>query len=116
MEHITGVEPVASGVHSRRSTVELHARLSDPPEQHPYMRGQGLTMRVAKNGRTVDVCASMVTGNELILRERVPMQPAILREVMFVANVIQHVAFLSLQHRAPAVTQGGTLVGLKRFR
>lgn len=107
MEHITGVEPVASGVHSRRSTVKLHARLSDPPEQHPYMSGQGLIMRVAKNGRTVDVCASMVTGDELILRERVPMQPAISREAMFVANVIQYVVFLSLLPRVPAVALGG---------
>jgi steroid delta-isomerase-like uncharacterized protein len=81
--------------------------LSDPPEQHPYMSGQGLIMRVAKNGRTVDVCASMVTGGELILRERVPMQPAISREAMFVANVVQYVVFLSLPRQVSAVTLGG---------
>lgn len=80
MEHITGVEPVASGIQSRRSTVELHARLSDRPGQHPYMSRQSLIMRVAINGRAVDVCAGSVTGDEVILQDRAPMQPTNSRE------------------------------------
>lgn len=50
------------GHNTRRSTVELHARQSDRPVQHPDMKRQGRIMRAAINGRTVDVCAGAVTG------------------------------------------------------
>jgi len=41
--------------------------VSDPPEQHPDMKRQSRIMRVAKNGRSVDVCAGVVTGEEVIV-------------------------------------------------